>query len=121
MARRYQRLNEIHFVDRDEFLQMAPAIVQLEITRLCKMLTDLEPGSDVYTAVVATRYHLTELLKELSVQDADEGQTISAEHLRAAIMCLSVPEDTVDETIQESLVYVADRLGYILLQVSRLR
>ncbi len=121
MAKRYQRLNEIHFVDRDEFLQMAPALVQLEITRLSEMLADLEPGSDVYTAVVATRYHLTELLKALSVKNAEGWQTISAEHLHAAILCLSVPEDTINEKIQETLVYVADRLGYILLQVSRLR
>lgn len=120
MATQYRRLNEIHFVDREEFLQMAPAIVQLEITRLSEMLAGLEPGSDVFTAVVATRYQLKEFLSELA-SERKKKHTFSTDRVSAAILCLGASENCTEQSVKNSLVYVADRLGYILAQMKRLR
>ncbi len=116
-SRRYERLNEIHFIDRDEFVQMAPAIVQLEISRLGDMLHDIEPGSDIYTTLVTVRHHLSLFHDELN-RDVDAR---NIEHLDAAIVCLSFPDSETTETTRDTMVYVADRLGYILAQMKRLR
>ncbi|MCH8122625.1 MAG: hypothetical protein IH853_05835 [Bacteroidetes bacterium] len=116
-SRRYERLNEIHFIERDEFVQMGPAIVQLEISRLGDMLHDIEPGSDIHTTLVTVRHHLSLFHDELN----RDVEVASFEHLDAAIVCLSFPDSETTETTRDTMVYVADRLGYILAQMKRLR
>jgi len=112
----YKSLNEVHIIEHDEFLQMAPAITQLEISRLSELLTNLEPGSDIYTTLVSVRYHLSLFLEELE-KHGEPG----TDELNAAIMCLVMPDEGDDETIRDTMIYVSDRLGYILAQMNRLR
>lgn len=116
-SRRYQRLNEVHFIEHDEFAQKAPAIVQLEISRLGDMIHGNEPGSNLHTTLVTVRYHLSLFHDELN----REMNAVSIEHLNAAIVSLSFPESEIAETTRDTMVYVADRLGYILAQMKRLR
>ena len=121
MARRYQSLNELHFVERDEFIQMAPTVVQLEITRLTKILGGLEIGSDNYNSIVAARFQLRQFLNDLTVAADHSDSHLSVDRLNIAIMCISAVSSSVDTDTCDLLIYVADRLGYILSQMSRLR
>jgi hypothetical protein len=121
MAKQYRSLNELHFLDRQEFLQMAPTIVQMELSRLTGIAEALEPGSAEHTAVVSARHQLR-LFQDAFPAASDAVQAMPpVERLEAAILCLSTDESRVDAVTYESLIYVADRLGYIASQMRRLR
>ena len=119
--RRYENLNELHFMDRAEFLQMAPAVVRLEISRLTRLVALLDPGSEVHTAAVAARFRLGAFLEEIARAASSAGAVPSADSLEAAIVSLGVSESAADPDTRETLMYVADRLGYIATHVGRLR
>ena len=110
--------NEIHFVSRDEFIAVAPAIVQLEIRRLDELLRDLDLGSNLYNTVIAARYHLRRLVAEQNALVSIPSQC--SKHLEAAIMSVSVPPKSVEKSILATLSYVQDRLGHVLEQMTRL-
>jgi len=109
--------NELHFMNREEFARMVPTVLQLEVSRLGMVLTRFEPGTDAYNAVVTARHRVGKLREGLqSVLTSDEV----ADHerdLETAIMSVSIRDEDVPRDVQRELVYVADRLVYILGQM----
>ncbi len=112
--------NELHFINREEFANMAPTVLQLEVSRLTRLLPSFELGSDAYNSVIAARKgvaHLQTLIQE----EMDETRVKEcALELESAILCLSVSDRKTDPNSRRVLVYVADRLVYILGQLKHL-
>jgi hypothetical protein len=102
--------NELAFVGWDEFRRMAPSILQLEITRLDALLSELGRGASAYNDLVRVRYCVRRFVACLEAAHKDTLRAACAAHLQAAIMGLSLPPAGVEEGARETWRYVLDRL-----------
>ena len=112
LAERRLEWNELDFVGWKEFRRMAPAVVGLEIGRLDRLISEEEIGSETYNALVATRFALrtfTDGLEESERDTLDER----GEHLRRALLSVSILKETLSDERAETLQYVLHRLSYI--------
>lgn len=113
--------NEAHFVDRASFARMAPPILQLEIRRASRVLSQFEPGTDVYNDVVAVRHQIV-LARGLVLDEGGKADPAHVlEHIEraaawAALLAEGDPSE-IDEPGEDSLRYIADRLLYIHGQI----
>ena len=105
--------NEIQFLSGSEFRQMAPSILQLEITRLGKCIRSCPEGSDFNTGLVRARFELTQFIACLKRAQKDSLQRICVPHLQVAIMNLSIQPTDLDLQTKETCRYVLDRLTYV--------
>ncbi|MFT4603943.1 MAG: hypothetical protein ACI9W4_000661 [Rhodothermales bacterium] len=112
---------------------MAPSVLQLEISRLGRLLDQLRIDDDRRNVLVSARYRLG-LLKEIVTGDFETADLeVCDEHLRTAILSLGFRPDAADrvavagttaaagaglETIPDN---IADRLGYVRERLRRLR
>ena len=112
--------NELHFINREEFASMAPSVLQLEVSRLTRLLPSFELGSDAYNSVIAARKSVAYLQSYIQ-EEMDEARVKECSlELESAILCLSVSDRKTDPNSRRVLVYVADRLVYILGQLKHL-
>jgi hypothetical protein len=105
--------NELQFLDWDEFRQMAPTILQLEITRLGTLIDASRDDTDFRNALVRARYELKRFVD--CVQEAGKAtvEQACASHLQAALLAVSLAPAPSDETTARTLAYVTDRLTYV--------
>ncbi len=112
--------NEVHFVNREEFATMAPTVLQLEVSRLTKLLPEFDLGSDTYNSIIAARRKVESLQFSIKNEmNPDEVESCAAD-LESSIMCVSAADSDADADSSRVLVYVADRLVYILGQLRHL-
>lgn len=112
--------NELHFINREEFADMAPSVLQLEVSRLTRLLPSFELGSDAYNSVIAARRKVAHLQSSLREKMDEARVKECATELESAILCLSASDRKTDPNSRRVLVYVADRLVYILGQLKHL-
>jgi len=99
---------------------MAPSVLQLEVSRLTRLLPSFELGSDAYNSVIAARKSVAYLQSYIQ-EEMDEARVKECSlELESAILCLSVSDRKTDPNSRRVLVYVADRLVYILGQLKHL-
>lgn len=109
--------NELQFLSWDEFSQMTPSILQLEVTRLGKLMESFDPGSGFHTNLVRSRFALRRFIACIEHAEKDTVESKCSEHLRSAIMNLSLqPEDLSDE-LRDTCAYILDRLNYMLRRI----
>ena len=104
--------NEIQFLSWDEFRQMAPSILQLEVTRLGTLI-DAAGATDFRNALVKARFEVKRFIA--CVQDA-EKETVEdgcAAHLQTALLNVSLVNANLDEKTTATLHYIIDRLKYV--------
>lgn len=112
--------NELHFINRNEFAAMAPSVLQLEVSRLSKLLSSFEPGSHDYNSIVVARQKIGDVTSMISQEMEPECVEECARELESVIMHLSASIPDTDPESSRILVYVADRLVYILGQLKHL-
>ena len=106
--------NEIQFLSWSEFKQMAPAILQLEVNRLDRMIRGLLQDTDLHNRLVRARFALKKFIACLAQAEQDTLEETCAPYLRAAIMSFSVqPEDGLHAQERETCRYILDRLNYV--------
>lgn len=110
--------NEIQFLSWKEFQQMAPSILQLEITRIGKVIRSFPDDTDFYNRLVRARFELTQFVACLRQAKKNRFEETCAPHLRAAIMSMSVQPSPIDLQTRETCGYVLDRLNYINHRIS---
>ena len=110
--------NEIQFLSWSEFQQMAPSILQLEITRIGRMIRSYPADTDFHNGLVRARFELKQFVACLEQAEKDGFEETCAPHLRAAIMSMSVQPSSLDLQTQETCGYVLDRLNYINHRIS---
>lgn len=105
--------NELQFVGWDKFQRMVPSIVQLEISRLDRVIDATRDDSDLCNALVKARFELKQFVACL--QGADKGmlETTCAPHLESALLTVSVQSEASDEDTADTLRYIADRLRHV--------
>jgi len=107
--------NELEFLSWKEFQQMGPAIIQLEITRISKLLRQFTSEMDFYNALVKARFELNQFIAGVEKTTQAPLPNDCSDPLRRAIVAISMQEIELDEDADQTLQYVLDRLKIILI------
>lgn len=105
--------NEIQFLSWKEFRQMAPSILQLEISRLDGLRASAGGDWDFHNVLTKARYELTQFVACLEAAQKETVAEACAPHLHAATLALAAIHDGRDEATTATLAYVIDRLRYL--------
>lgn len=105
--------NELQFVSWPEFQEMVPSIVQLEISRLERVIGEVRDQTELCTALMEARSELQEFSTALQEAEKETLESSCAPHLEAALLTLSVQADGADEETAETLHYIVDRLNHV--------
>ena len=110
--------NEIQFLSRREFQDMAPSILQLEITRLTKLIEHPSVGTDVHNCLVRARFELVQFVLGLQEADIDPREGTLADHLRVAILNLGALPEGLDAETRMTCRYVLERLDFLEARIA---
>lgn len=105
--------NELQFVGWKAFQQMVPSIVQLEISRLERIIQRVRDEPHVCNALVKARFELKKFAACLQQAEKESLEETCAPHLQAALLTVSMTPDDQDDDLAASLRYVADRLNHV--------
>lgn len=105
--------NELQFVSWTEFQEMVPSIVQLEISRLERVIEEVRDQTELCTALMEARSELQEFSATLQEAEKETLEASCAPHLEAAMLTLSMKADEADGETAETLRYIVDRLNHV--------
>lgn len=100
--------NEIQFLRADNFRQMAPPILRLEVDRLAGLIDGLGADLEARNALVRARFALARFIG--AIEAAEEADPAD---LEAILIHLALPEAHLDAEQRGVLHYVVDRLRYV--------
>ena len=109
--------NELEFLSWKEFKQMAPSIVQLEISRIGDMIDAPATHIDYRNALVRARFELRNFQECLRQADGPPLSDSCVAHLRTAIIGLSMQNQIQDEHEATTLNYICDKLNSVLKRI----
>ena len=110
--------NEIQFLSWEEFKQMAPSIVQLEITRLGTLMDEVPRDLDFHNALVRARFSLHKFVACLAEVEQAAFEASCAGYLRTALMSLPVAHPGLEADVHKTLNYIVDRLTAVHQRIS---
>ena len=105
--------NELEFLSWDEFKQMAPTILQLEATRIGKLIQGAPEDTDFHNSLVRARFAVTQFIACLEQADRDTFEKTCSAHLRTALLSMSSPPASLDTQRRKTHSYILDRLNYV--------
>ena len=105
--------NEIQFLSWTEFRQMAPSILQLEVTRLGTVIDASAETTDFRNALVKARFEVKQFIACVQQAEQETIEEVCAPHLQAALLNVSLVNTNRDEETTATLHYVMDRLKYV--------
>ena len=106
--------NELEFTSWKEFEQMAPSIIQLEISRIGNLINAAAADIDFRNVLVKARFELRAFQECLQLAGRPPLKDSCVAHLRTAIICLSIRDLLQQEETATILKYVCDRLNSVL-------
>lgn len=110
--------NEIQFLSWEEFRQMAPTILHLEVTRLGTLIDAAGGTTDFRNALVKARFEMNQFIACVEQADKESVEATCAPHLQAALLTVSLINTHLDEATTATLDYVIDRLKYFNDRIS---
>jgi hypothetical protein len=102
--------NELEFTNFADFKRMAPSIIQLEITRLEKIIRSLEASDYSHNLLVKARFDLIQFKEQIQNSSAKINDE-KLEKLFSALFCISEASRDSDIMIKEKTTYILDRLN----------
>jgi len=109
--------NELEFVSWKEFTQMAPSIIQLEISRIGSVINAPATDLDIRNVLVRARFELGEFQECLQLAHGPPLSDSCVAHLRTSILSLSIKNQIRDEETTITLDYVFERLISMLERI----
>ena len=109
--------NELEFVNWKEFMQMAPSIIQLEISRTGDMINASSSHVDFRNVLVRSRFELKIFQECLRQAEGPPLADSCVAHLRTAILRLSLQSQKQDMRAGATLKYICDRLNSVLRRI----
>ena len=106
--------NEIQFLSWDEFKQMAPSILQLEVTRLGTLIDAVGEATDFRNALVKARFEVKQFITCVHEAEKKAVENTCTPHLQVALLNISLVNTHRDEETTATLAYVIDRLTYVI-------
>ncbi len=92
---------------------MAPAIIQLEISRLGEMIESFPADNDFYNSLVKARFELKKFSECLAGCGKESLEERCADYLRSAIISLGLESSGPDQQTARLRDYILDRLNYV--------
>lgn len=105
-----QRWNEIQFLSWDKFKGMTPSIVQLEITRITKLMRMGSLNLEDHNALVRVRYALKQFIACLETAEKDTMEDTCGPFVTQALMNMPAPESIMDVEAAKTLAYIVERI-----------
>lgn len=105
--------NEIQFLSWEEFQQMVPSILQLEVTRLGTLIDATGTATDFRNALVKARFEVKKFIACVQVAEKTTVQEACALHVQTALLNVSLVQANRDEKTTAILAYIIDRLTYV--------
>ena len=105
--------NEIQFLSWEEFRQMAPSILQLEVTRLGGLIDAAGSATDFRNALVKARFEVKRFIACMQEAEKETIDAACALHLQTALLNVSLVNTGRDEKTTATLDYIIDRLKYV--------
>ncbi len=105
--------NEIPFLSWQEFRQMAPSILQLEVTRLGTLIDAAGSATDFRNTLVKARFDLKRFIACLQEATRETVKAACGPHLQAALLAVSLTSTHPDAETAATLRYIMDRLNYV--------
>lgn len=105
--------NELQFVNWAEFQEMVPSILQLELSRLNRVLEDLEDRPELRDALKDARDELQAFVACLPQANKKTFPETCAPHLQAALLTISIQAGEHSGDPGDTLRYIADRLNHV--------
>lgn len=109
--------NELEFLSWGKFTQMAPSIIQLEISRIGSVIDAPATPIDLRNVLVKARFELREFQQCLQRADRPPLGDSCVAHLRTSILSLSIQNEIRDRDAEATLKYVSDRLISLLSRI----
>ena len=109
--------NEIEFLSWKAFKQMAPSIIQLEISRIGAIINNPKTHIDFRNVLVRARFELKRFQECLHQAAGPPLRVSCVVHLRTAIMCLSISNQIQDKKTGATLKYICDRLNSVMKRI----
>jgi hypothetical protein len=106
--------NELQFLSWREFTQMAPSIIQLEISRIGSIIDAPATHIDMRNVLVKSRFELRKFQECLQRAELPPLGDSCLAHLRTSILSLSIQDQIPDRKAAATLKYVCDRLISLL-------
>ncbi len=104
--------NELQFLSWNKFRQMAPSILQLEVTRLGTLIDASGGAIDFRNALVKARFEVKQFIACLQQADKDNVEACAPPR-QAALLNVSLVHTHRDEATAARLDYVINRLKYV--------
>lgn len=103
--------NELGYISWKSFRQMAPPIIQLEITRISRQLDKQQLDTERHNLLVQVRFELKQFNEKLASAGKEQVAETCAPHLQNALASLLLfpPNDEWHKTVD----YIRDRINYI--------
>lgn len=92
---------------------MAPAILQLEISRITKMLAACEDDLELHNTLVGARYEIKQFAHCLRKTEAAPLEETCLHHLSTAILKLTAAAPNCAEKERQKIHYISDHLQNI--------
>ena len=105
--------NEIQFLSWEEFRQMVPSILGLEVTRLGTLIDAAGGATDYRNALVKARFEVKRFIACVQEAEKETVEDGCALHLQAALLNVSLVNANLDEKTTATLAYIIDRLKYV--------
>jgi len=103
--------NEIQFLSWQEFEQMVPSILKLEVTRLEKLIRISGTSTDTRNTLVRARMDVKRFIRCVQQHTQKEHvQEICQQYLRLALLGVCLIDEEVDS---QMVAYVRGRLQYV--------
>lgn len=102
--------NEVQYIPVEQFRQMVPPILGLEVRRLSRWIATQDPDSDLRNQVVKIRY---ELSRFIACMEESNDLSSCEPFLDAALLNAAMLSDRSEmEYVIDRLRYVRDRIPY---------
>jgi hypothetical protein len=102
--------NELEFLSWDEFKQMAPSIVQLEISRISKLIRASHFEIDFHNALVKARFELKKFVACVDATMKSPLDEACVTQLQAAILILVAAKTNRPSNEKRTIDSILDRL-----------
>ena len=106
--------NELEFTNFNDFKRMAPSIIQLEITRLGKIIYSLETTNSAYNLLIKARYDLSQFQNDIDTINEQKIEESTLVRLYSALFCIASAAEKSDKSIKSKADYVINRLNDLL-------
>jgi hypothetical protein len=112
--------NELEFTNWKDFKRMAPSIIQLEISRLGKIINSLSTPDDMHNLLVKARFDLIGFRETISHSQNRKITESELSKLFSALVFISSASERCTDKLKGKMEYISNRLNDLIAKCQML-